>query len=94
MVREADPALIDKGFAGMFVRQHQSPTMVDDQRPLACAPQLRAHITRLRLLPGVAIAETSIRSNYKEGVAALMNRLRNENQFKGADLPYEALLKC
>jgi len=91
--REMNPNLIDAGFAGMFVAQHQSPTMADDRRIIACAPQLRQEIDRLRALPGVADAERRVLAAYRSGIEVLLGRMQIESEFQVPGSPYAALLQ-
>ncbi len=76
LVRELDPALIDTGFASMFIQQHQSPTMIEDRRTTLCAPDLGSEIARLRRLPAVQAAEATIVDGYARHIGGLVDKLR------------------
>jgi hypothetical protein len=91
VTKELDPSNIQSGFAEMFLKQHTSPTMVDDCRTAACAPGLRAEINRLRALPGVSVAEQTIVKHYDKSIHELVAILRTSRGLQTAGLPYPAL---
>ena len=91
LVRDLDPALIDPGFASMFLQQHQSPTMVDDRRTVQCAPDLRGEINRMRGLPGVQAAEERILAGYRKQVECLIASLRTTAGAVTGDSPFPQL---
>ena len=87
LVRDLDPKSIDRGFMSMFLKQHQSPTMIEDARTTTCAPGLRLEIERLRGLPGIRAAERLVRSQYAEQIAALLSRLPTSGDDSGDASP-------
>ena len=93
LVRELDPTLIERNFASMFLAQHQSPTMVDDHRTVACAPGLRPRIEALRNLPGVRAAESQIVAWYSEQIGHLVGTLRSSPALQAADSPFPQLAR-
>ena len=90
LVKDLDPALIDVGFASMFLQQHGSPTMVEDGRTAKCAPGLAAEMARLRTLPGVKAAEAKILTGYRKQVGRLVAELRTSGASAG-DSPFPQL---
>ena len=91
LTKALNPSNIQSGFADMFLKQHTSPTMVDDGRTAACAPKLRAEINRLRALPGVSAAEQTILKHYHKTIHELVATLRTSSGLQTAGLPYPAL---
>ena len=86
---------LDQSSVGLFMLQHRSTDVTENDRLSRCAPGLEQEMARLRSLPGVADAERAVIAHFRQRLAVLKAKLLSDprmGQFGSAGEEMRALL--